>query len=400
MEIMRYEKILVLISLLPCLIYIRVIKAIKFKIYLLRDLIVNAFKFVRLEKKHLMIFYFLSLSTSTWWNFSINEFDELLKNSMNIPIFALCFSHHCPHCIGLPELLKNFSDGIGNRDDIIYTAVNCDESDHCTNLQAEVTPSIIFIQGIDSKYWHVINSFNFTGWNYYIGLYSQSNFKEIYSDSELEQEKMKDVHGGTLFYLETNSKDDPLISELKNISIIYKVYNDSFAYRVNKNVKTSFSAFTSRYCKKEYQFPFNKTEFISFIEKYKFGALHKYYFAEYIELLKLASNNYRNKKLIFLVVEGNLNQTQKNTMIEMTKNHCLLNTGWISCQDGMQFFRFTQTKYLDVPFLYFYDVSRRNNEKSFVYKKKMEGEKFETLISAFDQRGLSQNDFDGFTKDL
>ncbi|OHT03336.1 hypothetical protein TRFO_29252 [Tritrichomonas foetus] len=267
----------------------------------------------------LMLFLF---SLFIWWDFNENEFDQLKKESNKKPIFVVCYSHYCPHCSGLPEGTKQFSDGIGNRTDFYVTMLNCADNQGCHHFKLTGTPHMVLVTGTNRKYWPRIYSKNGEDWIKFIDKYVKPSLRRIETDEEYEMARNEPSDGGTTFHLETpfnfpsennsnsivKENEDGykesihLLSELNDLSMKYVIYNDTFTYRVNKELKKPILyAHTCPKCSVTFKGDGDVSEFI---ETYKFGSRHRYDMDEYKKTIK-------KKPLFAVFVEEKLNSAQE-----------------------------------------------------------------------------------------
>lgn len=226
-----------------------------------------------------MFSFFVYCCFCTWWDFNESEWPKLRDKSQEKPILVICYSHHCPHCSGLPEGTKQFSDGIGNRTDFYVTMLDCAENANCKHFKISGTPHMTLVVGKKHKYWPRIYSRDGKDWIAFIDSYLYSKPREITTNYELEKAKIEPMDGGTTFHLETPSTEGKLFEQFSKLTRMYKLYNDTFTYRINKSLnQSSLTAYLSPHCSLEYD---NILSLDKFVELHKFGALHHYDGEEY-----------------------------------------------------------------------------------------------------------------------
>ncbi|OHS94908.1 hypothetical protein TRFO_10858 [Tritrichomonas foetus] len=335
----------------------------------------------------MIIFLFVYQAFSKWLNFSLDEFDKYVEDSIYHPIFVLCYSPFCPHCTGLPEELKQYSEDLGKSDDIYYTTVNCQEPGLCQYFDVKGTPKILLVQGPNKRYWPIVRNNTVAGWDNFIKERTSPNFRQIITDDELENSKLEPKSGGTLFYLESSSEKDPAISKVRDLSSNFRSFNDSFVYRITG--QTKLTAFTSKYCGYVYKGDFqdhsnsnnNKNNPESseslgnFVNEYKFGLFHKYFHDEYLELIS-------KRKSAIIVNDGKLSDSQKHSLQEISKNHCSIAYGWMSINEDTQILKLSKKKFIDSPFLFMSDIKAGIE---CIYKRRMRGPQIHKALTGFEK---------------
>ena len=289
-----------------------------------------------------------------WFDFNEKEFKVLRKNSINKPVFVVCYSPYCPHCRNLPEQTHEFSNMIQNRTDVYVTSINCAESDHCQIFKATHTPFIVLVYGERRKYWPKIRSKNIDDWMKVVDKYTNDNIREIFTEKQLIEAKNEPTDGGTTFYLEVPSKDDDYLRCLTGLSRRYLVYNDTFIYKVVQDLKTpKLFAFQSPECSKEFFFngksDSNKLllrqTIEDFVSAYKFGHLHRYDIDEYKQEAK-------QRSLFILFVEDNLDKDQMIALRGFPSDYCFFaSIGWISLRESLSAMKLVGRTKSDLPLL-------------------------------------------------
>ena len=128
-----------------------------------------------------MFSFLIIFGFSTWWDFNGTEFPTKLANSFNHPIFVLCYSPYCPHCVGLPQGLLNYNNSIlGQRTDIDITMIDCyNLARVCYDFHIHGTPYITLILGDNYRYWPSTSERAGPGWDRFINEHIGPNLRQI-----------------------------------------------------------------------------------------------------------------------------------------------------------------------------------------------------------------------------
>lgn len=293
-----------------------------------------------------MIYFLFSLFT--WWDYNDNEFDDLKKNSFTKPIFVVCYSKYCPHCSGLPEGTKQYSDGVGNRTEFYVTMLDCSENPGCRRFQITGTPHMVLVIGPNRRYWPRVYSKVGDDWNVFIDKYIYPSLREIKTDEELLLAINEPTDGGSTFHLETYDTNNNLFAELKKLSNKYSIYNDTFIYRINPNIKQNspqLTVYTSPTCSQLYNPQTGSVE--DFIIQNRFGSRHRYDLDEYSKAVKKAP-------LVTIFVAEELNSAQKYVLKNSPKHLCNnIQFGWISLKKSKNALKMTKKNNSDLPFMFY-----------------------------------------------
>ena len=313
----------------------------------------------------MFFFLFTTFSFSTWWEFNEYEFPKIVKNSFNLPLFALCFSPFCPHCHGLPEGFQNFNSGLGNRTDILITTIDCYNQGGCHFFALRGTPHIALVLGSNNRYWPVSPERGPEGWDRWINERIGPNLRQVFNISEIDDAKREPTDGGTTFLLEVPNSDDPYIEHLRDLSKTYRIYNDTFVFYVNKSIShPRLSAFYSEYCSVVYSGQLSGMK--KFIEQNKFGVFHRYDGDEFKELIK------SKKHAAILLTDNEPTKSQKESIRRLPKDRCSDNMifGWALVKDDRKILSATKVKASDLPLIYHIDPNEQSN-KNRIYKGKI-----------------------------
>lgn len=288
-------------------------------------------------------------SILTWWEYNDDEFDKMKTNSMNKPILVVCYSKYCPHCNGLPEGTKQYADGIGNRTDIYVTMIECSENPGCYRFQITGTPHIALVIGKNRRYWPRIRSKNGEDWNKIIDSYLNPTLREIKTDQELIEAINEPTDGGATFHLETPDTKNQIFQSIQNLSNRYRLYNDTFTYRINTQLESQspqLTVYTSSSCSIQYQPNSGTVE--EFVHTHRFGPKHRYDLDEY-------SKTFRKTPLITIYAEENLNGAQKYALKSFSNDFCnKAKFGWISLKESKNMMKNVNKNNSELPLLVYH----------------------------------------------
>ena len=309
----------------------------------------------------MLFFHFLFYySTATWWDYSAISIGDKIKNSYQKPILFLCYAHYCPHCHGLPEGLKKYSEGLGNRDDIYISMVDCAQS-NCGRFKIIGTPTIYLIVGDKPRYWPVSPERGPEGWDRWVNQSMAPSLREIKTDKEFEQALEEPVGGGSVFYYQTSDENDPVLEDIKYFSRFFKLFNDTFVYKYDKSLKKKLTAHTSKHCSFVYKHSLqSKKNLAQFFDEYKFGIHHRY---DTDEITLVGTN----KKFGAILFTGeDLSDSQRDALSEISKEDCRAEYGWFKTDsDSLTTLRSFGASFDDLPFLL--GVGKRAGKK-LIYK--------------------------------
>ena len=307
-----------------------------------------------------MIFFLIPLITCDWWDFNEEEFPKIVSNSFLKPLFVLCYSYSCPHCHGLPELLRNFSQNEGNRNDIYFTSIECSTTTYCRHFSVTGTPHLVVVMGPDRKYWLPVPGRNISSWAPFVENILQKKLRPISSEEELLRAKQEPTSGGTTFYLETPSITTQYFQKIQTLSQRYQIYNDTFVYSINPSL-SSFKL--TAYLSPECGITMKTNENIeTFLSQNKFGYLHKY---DLQEILDFISQN----KAVILITDRPLSTAQKNSFSSLQSHFCqTIRYGWASTSNEPKMLKITGRTNWDLPFLFGSDMQ---NGCEWIYKGKI-----------------------------
>jgi hypothetical protein len=212
----------------------------------------------------------------------------------------------------------------------------------CSPFHIGGTPHIALVIGPRWKYWPQIQTRELGEWNAIIDSYKAPSIREVKTNADLAAAKREPAGGGSAFHLETPNLNVTILSELANFSKVYRLYNDTFTYRLNPQLSAPIvTAHTSPNCTVEW----TSGNLDQFIETNKFGSRHQYDQDEY----KLMS---RHSKAAIVVVDDKLIGVQSYALEELPRNHCSdITFGWFSANSANNMLKAFGQNSSDLPFL-------------------------------------------------
>lgn len=326
---------------------------------------------------HFLFFY----SSSTFWNFSHSELPKIINNSINVPLFVLCYSEFCVHCHGLPSAFREFSK-LHNSNDLIISMVDCDKDKKgCSIFHAEGTPKMSLVIGSDYRYWFQTKKRKPSDWENWIDL-----LKVPYILVHKEEEVIdivKRLNGnGSVFYLEIQSNYHNWDEYINKFRFINR-FNSILTLKTNNLLsKPSLRVYQNEYCYKEFKSnDLKKLE--KFIDENKFGVLHNYYDDELEKLVK-------ERNALIYVSERPLNEYRNESFLNINKIYCNSNYtfGWTSVLDNQQVLKVLNYTLIDVPFLY--GINQKSKYHN-IYKLKIEDKKLKQFIEQLEYSNTTKD---------
>jgi hypothetical protein len=297
-----------------------------------------------------MLSLLIFLSRATFWNFTDSEFEAKKANSINLPLFVVCYSQWCPHCSGIAEGTLQYATGEGNRTDVLITMIDCSVQGHeCGHFYIVGTPHMVLVMGPHRRYWPRVGSREAKEWNMFLDRYLNYSLREVHNESELHTAKREPYDGGTTFHLETPSRNTPLVDELRLLSREYRVYNDTFTFHVDESLRNPvLTAHTSPYCSVTWR----SGTLRDFLEAHKFGSRHRYDLGEFWHISE------RSKTAMLLVEEG-LSPGQSYALESLPRNYCdQVVFGYISVKEDKDILKEVHRDRLPLPALVHTDMSK------------------------------------------
>lgn len=269
------------------------------------------------------MFFFLSFCTCLYWKYNPDEYEELEKNSVKRPIFALATLSTCPHCKGIPTRLRQFSDSLGDSTKVIFTTLVCDNNTLCKKMNVRGVPMCFLIRGSDPKLWLTTMEQTIDGWASFLAEALESKLTEIKSQEEMEKSLINTFEGGSAFLLKYNPLQDmKYYKEFRQFSKIYNLIGCRFFVQSNSN-ETSISAYRSEYCSVTQNLT-KVSEIKEFIDNYRFSVFHSFDSGDIKEQLKLKRN------LLLEIVESPFSSHAYIGLIHVSEKYCnKYEVGWI-----------------------------------------------------------------------
>jgi hypothetical protein len=205
---------------------------------------------------------------------------------------------------------------------------------------------MVLVMGHNRKYWPRIGHRDGKEWNIFIDKYVNPSLREVKTDWELHLAKREPYDGGTAFHLETPANDSDLMRELRVLSKEFRIYNDTFTYRVNQGpTKEILTAHTSPYCSVTWE----SGTLREFLEEYRFGSRHRYDPWELSEVSKNAA---------VVLVEESLSPGQRYALEKIPWRHCGVAFGYLPIKDEKEFVKELEKPKLPIPVLMFRTPSK------------------------------------------
>jgi hypothetical protein len=205
---------------------------------------------------------------------------------------------------------------------------------------------MVLVIGPKRKYWPRVSSRVGTDWNIFIDKYVYPSLREIKTDEELREAKSEPDDGGTTFHLETPKNGSELMRELANLSKEFRIYNDTFTYRVRASLaKAVLTAHIAPGCSVEW----TGGTLREFLEKYKFGSRHEYDRDEYKALV-------RESKTALVMADEGLIGGLRYTLERLPGEFChKVVFGWIKMRNAKKIVKGVKQNISDPPFMLYTD---------------------------------------------
>ena len=293
-----------------------------------------------------------------WWEYDENKFQEIFDNSWNRPLYAICYSQHCPHCVGIPSRFKMFSQSMSNNDDIIYTAIDAGNSTACQKLGAKFVPFFVFVRGTKKKYW-LHPQFNCPlRWMEFVSDWGSPKVIKLTNGNntnEIDNHIKNTINGGSTFYLQA-PKNSPLFNIFSNLSTKYHIYNDTFVYSESKEI-SKLTVFTSTKC--SHTFDVDSQSIIKIIKDHRFSSLHHLDIQEWNKMTKSKVHS------VIFMNDGELNGTRLQLLDDLANKYCdNAHFGWAILKDEKAISAKLQQK-IEAPYI---AAINRNNDCQFIHK--------------------------------
>ena len=264
----------------------------------------------------MLLSLFFSLSSCRWWKYNPEEYKDLEQQSIKRPLFVVCTLPSCPHCKGLPTLLREFSEMLGDKSKIVFSSLSCVNNDLCNKIGVRGVPVFVFIRGSDPKYWVRTYERGFAGWTKFLSEQTKLKITEIKDEIQLEQLILKTEEGGSTFHINVPAKmKGTVMKTYANAASFYGLMGCTFTYNSNENIsKLEITAYHSLKCK--ITKTINESEIGSFIEDHKFSTYHHFDSGEIKDVIESKRN-----LLISMTVDP-IPYEQKNALEDISGKYC------------------------------------------------------------------------------
>ena len=264
----------------------------------------------------MLLSLFFSLSSCVWWKYNPDEYRELEQQSIKRPLFVVCTLPSCPHCKGLPTLLREFSDMLGDKSKIVFSSLSCVNNDLCNKIGVRGVPVFVFIRGSEPRYWTRTYERGFAGWSKFLSEQTKMKITEISDEIQLEQLILKTEEGGSTFHINipANMKGS-VMRTYSNAASFYGLMGCTFAFNSNENIsKLEITAYHSLKCK--ITKAINESDINSFIDAHKFSSFHHFDSGEINDVIESKRN------LLVSVNEDPIPYEQKNALEALSGKYC------------------------------------------------------------------------------
>jgi hypothetical protein len=304
-----------------------------------------------------MLALLLRLTFSTWWNFSASEFGEYESRSLESPIYVICTAPYCPHCVGLPDSFRQFSATVSNTTSVVFTHIDCTESELCGRAHVRGVPSFILIRGRAAKYWTVDYSRSPADWAGFLRAALGPTAREVNSDG-LEEIAAASKDGGTSFHLSLAPSDRDILRTYRQLSQTLRIYGCALSYEFKEGARPTITALFSPRC----GLIADAADMQDFTTRYRFSDFHHYDMNEY----RIQS---RDTPFGLAVVPDKLGTAHKEAFAQFSERACgRMRFGWASIRNDHNLFSVTNVEPQEAPFLYI--TGTVADEKCVVISKK------------------------------
>jgi hypothetical protein len=260
----------------------------------------------------------LFLSFSSFWEFNDAEFDAKLADSLTHPIFAVCHTDYCPHCIGLPEALRSYAASLGDSTNVVFTLINCQRTDACQRLNTRGVPSFRFLRGSNPRYWISTNERGLPGWSEFLEKVNGAASRKVDSAAD----RIEPFPGSTAFQLAL-ADSGPVLAQYRRAAESLRMFGCTFSYSYESVSRPVLTAFMSDECNASIN-PQSEEEIARFMTENKFAPTHEYDAGEF-------EGRDRNRALGLLVSEGHPSERHLQVLEGLAKAHCReARFGWVS----------------------------------------------------------------------
>ena len=304
----------------------------------------------------LFSFYFF-FSFSIWWKYNPEEYPKLESESIKRPIFAVCTLPTCPHCKGLPSLLRKFSDMLGDKSRIIFTALSCVDNELCDKIGVRSVPTFVLIRGNNSKYWQRTHERNIQGWSSFLAAQTKLSVYEVTDEPQRLQMIRKTYNGGTTFHLQLPEINTSALKKYKETAAFYGLRGCTFAYSFTSANSTDKSVIITAYHSSKCSFSkeiHKRNEIPDFVEDHKFSSFHHFDSGEINDLIEA------KKSFLLTMTDDPIPHEQRDALETISQNYCNeILTGWGDRNNDALILNFVKKESQSNPF-YFVVNPRKN----------------------------------------
>ncbi|EAX90637.1 hypothetical protein TVAG_041120 [Trichomonas vaginalis G3] len=105
-----------------------------------------------------------TIASKDWLEFKLEDYDALVANSTNRPIFALMHAYWCPMCHGQKERFKAFYNKQSSKLNMTFSLIHCDDREWCRRQGAYSIPYWFVMYGSDPFKWNHTTSTDIRQW--------------------------------------------------------------------------------------------------------------------------------------------------------------------------------------------------------------------------------------------
>jgi hypothetical protein len=240
----------------------------------------------------------------------------MLNDSLDHPIFAVCHTDYCPHCVGIPDAIRNYAAQLGTSTNVVFTLINCQKTDACQRLNSRGVPSFRFLRGTNARYWVATQERGLPGWADFLEKVNGPIARKVDSAAD----RLEPQAGSTAFHLAVPDSGE-VLAQYRRAATPLRLYGCSFSYSYETIAKPLLTAFLSDSCTVSIR-PTTEEEIAQFLAENKFAATHEYDGPEF-------EDRDRNRALALLVSNGRPSGKRLQALDALAKRHCTkIRSGW------------------------------------------------------------------------
>ena len=277
-----------------------------------------------------------------------------MNNSFEKPLFVLCYSPSCMHCLGLPELMEEMNRTYKNKDSILFTSIDCqDEGADCNLFPMSGTPYIGLVIGNDMRYWPSTKEKKYEDWINFLNKYTDTNMREVSTYDEIDAIKKEQAGGGSTFVIEFQDKASKFFHEIQQFVQHYTIYNDTFVYKIDPSLGANkIKVFTNEHTFFEIKIKDNFNEITQFIRSNRFGIHHPFESDEFQYTIN-------SRKSIFYIYDMPMSINQEDSFFNLPNKigDDTIFYGIVSVENKKDVLNITDSSIIEAPFLFGSDPS-------------------------------------------